>query len=115
MGSDNREEYCPRVGGPVYMRDAKRCVECGVLETHKTKWELREQLATAIVERDAARAAMTEVASANVFYAAAIAKVTKELEFGDWPAAHWASRMRVHNLVAELRLTLASNTEGNDG
>ena len=77
---------------------------------------LRTQLATAIAERDAARAALTDVASANVFYAAAICKVTKELEFGDWPAAHWASRMRVHNLVAELRRALAPDTdsEGRD-
>lgn len=41
--SENREEFCWRIGGPVYMRKDKPCPECGARDTHIPSSELREE------------------------------------------------------------------------
>ena len=45
--SENREEHCGRIGGPVYMRDGKPCPECGAIDTHEPSSSLRRRVAEA--------------------------------------------------------------------
>lgn len=44
MASENRLEYCWRIGGDVYMRTDKPCPECGTPDTHTPKSELRAKI-----------------------------------------------------------------------
>lgn len=44
MSDTNREEYCGRIGGNVYMRTDKPCPECGAQDTHTPSSELRAQI-----------------------------------------------------------------------